>query len=122
MKIGLLLGLLSTGLITGCASTQALLSPNNNATPLSQILKMQPELKSELATVEIRQYFNRPESPSIAVVKVTQTNLLDDSIKSIRATYTFNLKGRQWVLGHTQQDRQCYRSKNPEVFQTARCP
>jgi hypothetical protein len=46
---------------------------------LAQVLKERPDLRNELATVEIRQYFNTVESPTAAEVKVTETGLLDDS-------------------------------------------
>ena len=106
--------------MTGCATTQKLL-PMGSDTPLAQILKLKPELKNELVTAEVRQYFNRVENPTVGVVKVTETNLMDDSIKSIRTTYNFKLSDGKWVLVNNKQEYQCHRGKNTKTFQTAKC-
>lgn len=121
MKIRLLLSLLGAGLMTGCATTQSFL-PMGNDTPLAQILKLKPELRNELSTVEIRQYFNRVENPTAGEVKVTETNLMDDSVKSIRTTYSFKLNDNKWTLLAQKQEFQCLRGKNKNKFQTAKCP
>ena len=79
-------------------------------------------LRKELSTVEIRQYFNRVESPTAAEVKVTETGLMDDSVKSIRTVYRFKNVEGDWERTSTQKEFQCARGKNTKTFQTANCP
>lgn len=80
------------GLITtGCATTKKLASKVNigsSDTPLQQVLKERPDLRKGSATVEIRQFFNSVESPTAAQVKVTETGLMDDSVRSMRTVYS----------------------------------
>lgn len=83
---------------------------------------MRPELQKDLATVEIRQFFNRVENPSIGQVKVTETGLQDDSIKSIQTIYHFSLENDKWQLTKTDESYKCARGKNTKTFQTAKCP
>ena len=79
------------GLLSGCATTKELVNKvGSSDTPLAQVLKERPDLRNELATVEIRQYFNTVESPTAAEVKVTETGLLDDSVKSVRTVYNLS--------------------------------
>ena len=68
-----------------------------------------------------RQYFNQVENPTAAEVKVTETGLLDDSLKSIRTIYRFKNVNDDWKLIDTQKAYQCARGKN-KGFQSARCP
>lgn len=85
------------GLLSGCATTKELVNKvGSSDTPLAQVLKERPDLRNELATVEIRQYFNTVESPTAAEVKVTETGLLDDSVKSVRTVYNFKLVDGDW--------------------------
>ncbi|CAB1208016.1 hypothetical protein [Acinetobacter bouvetii] len=113
------------GLMSGCATTQKLASKVNlgsSDTPMQQVLKERPELRKNLATVEVRQYFNRTESPTAAQVKVTETGLNDDSVRSIRTIYSFKLVDEEWKRIDTQKEYQCMRGKNTKSFQTAKCP
>lgn len=111
-------------MLTACATTKELLptviSPPDHNTPLAQVLKLHPELKKDLATVEIRQYFNSVESPTAAEVKVTQTGLLDDSVKSIRQVYNYKLVDTKWTLVNKKEEYQCARGANKN-FQTQKC-
>lgn len=112
-------------MFTGCATTQKIGNKVNlggSDTPLAQVLKERDDLRKELTTVEIRQYFNRVESPTAAEVKVTQTGLMDDSVKSIRTVYRFKNVDGQWNRVGTSKEYQCYRGKNTKAFQTAKCP
>lgn len=126
-----MLRLLSTSIIclglmtTGCATTKKLASKvslGSSDTPLQQVLKERPDLRKNSATVEIRQYFNSAESPTAAQVKVTETGLKDDSVRSIRTTYSFKNVEGDWKKTGTQTEYQCQRSKNSKAFQTAKCP
>lgn len=110
------------GILSGCATTQNIVSKvSNSGTPLAQVLSERSDLRKDLATVEIRQYFNQVENPTAAEVKVTETGLLDDSVKSIRTVYRFKNVNDDWKLIDTQKAYQCARGKN-KGFQAARCP
>lgn len=114
---------LCVGILSGCATTQKIVHKvGNSETPLAQVLKERSDLRKELSTVEIRQYFNRVESPTAAEVKVTETGLLDDSVKSIRTVYRFKNVEGDWERTSTQKEFQCARGKNTKTFQTANCP
>lgn len=114
---------LGLALMSGCATTQNVVSQlTPSHTPLSQVLKLRPELQKDLATVEIRQFFNRVENPSIGQVKVTETGLMDDSVKSIQTIYHFNLDNDQWQLNKTDESYKCARGKNTKTFQKVKCP
>lgn len=109
--------------LTGCQTTQDVISKvHAPSTPLEQVLKQRSDLLNELATVEIRQYFNRVENPTSAEVKLTETGLMDDSVNSIRTVYNFKLEGRNWVEVAKKEEYKCVRGKNTKTFQTAKCP
>lgn len=110
------------GILSGCATTQNIVNKvSNSGTPLAQVLSERSDLRKDLSTVEIRQYFNQVENPTAAEVKVTETGLLDDSVKSIRTIYRFKNVNDDWKLIDTQKAYQCARGKN-KGFQSARCP
>ena len=112
---------LCLSVLSGCAATQNIVNKAGGSdTPLAQVLKERPDLRKELATVEIRQYFNRVESPTAAEVKVTETGLLDDSVRSIRTIYSFKKIDDQWKKVDTQKEYQCIRGGNKN-FQKAKC-
>lgn len=114
---------LCVGMLAGCATTQKIVSKvGSSATPLDQVLKERPDLRKELSTVEIRQYFNRVESPNAGQVKVTETSLMDDSVKSVRTIYSFRLVDGEWNRVNTQKEYQCQRGKNTKTFQATKCP
>ncbi|WP_180039431.1 MULTISPECIES: hypothetical protein [unclassified Acinetobacter] len=114
---------LCVGMLAGCATTQKIVSKvGSSATPLDQVLKERPDLSKELSTVEIRQYFNRVESPNAGQVKVTETGLMDDSVKSIRTIYSFRFVDGEWNRVNTQKEYQCQRGKNTKTFQATKCP
>lgn len=110
--------------LSGCATTQNLVNKvgGGTETPLAQVLNERPDLRKNLATVELRQYFNRVENPTAAEVKLTETGLMDDSVKSIRIVYRFKLVGAQWTRIDAQTEYQCMRGKNTKTFQKAKCP
>lgn len=111
------------GVLSGCATTQKIVNKvGTSETPLAQVLKERPDLRKDLATVEIRQYFNRVESPTAAEVKVTETGLMDDSVRSVRTIYRFKHVDGDWERTSTQKEYQCQRGKNTKTFQTAKCP
>ena len=110
------------GILSGCATTQNIVNKvSSSGTPLAQVLSERSDLRKDLSTVEIRQYFNQVENPTAAEVKVTETGLLDDSLKSIRTIYRFKNVNDDWKLIDTQKAYQCARAKN-KGFQTARYP
>ena len=110
------------GILSGCATTQNIVNKvSSSGTPLAQVLSERSDLRKDLSTVEIRQYFNQVENPTAAEVKVTETGLLDDSLKSIRTIYRFKNVNDDWKLIDTQKAYQCTRGKN-KGFQAARCP
>ncbi|WP_347474149.1 hypothetical protein ABEF90_01995 [Acinetobacter thermotolerans] len=109
--------------VSGCATTENIIAKVHTPdTPLEQVLKLRPELRNEMATVELRQFFNNPESPTAGQVKVTETGLKDDSIKAIQTIYHFKLDGRQWELVNTQKMYQCLRGGDQKKFQQEPCP
>ena len=120
------LGLVSTlclMTLSGCATTQNLVNKvSGGSTPLSQVLDERPDLRKNLATVELRQYFNRVENPTVAEVKLTETGLMDDSVRSIRTVYSFKNIDGQWKRVDMQKEYQCYRGKNTKAFQKTKCP
>lgn len=110
--------------VTGCATTQNIVSKVTPSaeTPLAQVLKERPDLRKQLATVELRQFFNNVESPTAAQVKVTETGLMDDSVRSIRTIYSFKLVDGDWEKVKTEKAYQCLRGKNTKSFQSQLCP
>ena len=118
------LSLLSTLVFTGCATTQKLVSQvsRGSDTPIAQVLNERSDLRKNLSTVELRQYFNQVENPTAAEVKLTETGLMDDSVKSIRSIYRFKNVDGQWQRIDKTQEYQCLRGKNTKTFQTAKCP
>lgn len=67
-------------------------------------------------------HFERKEQhPTAAEVKVTETGLLDDSVKSVRTVYNFKLVDGDWEKTATKTSYQCARGKNTKNFQTAKC-
>ena len=118
------LSLLSTLVFTGCATTQKLVSQvsGSSDTPIAQVLNERSDLRKNLSTVELRQYFNRVENPTAAEVKLTETGLMDDSVKSIRTVYRFKNVDGQWQRIDKTQEYQCLRGKSTKTFQTAKCP
>ena len=118
------LSLLSSLVFTGCATTQKLVSQvsGSSDTPIAQVLNERSDLRKNLSTVELRQYFNRVENPTAAEVKLTETGLMDDSVKSIRTVYRFKNVDGQWQEIDKTQEYQCLRGKSTKTFQTAKCP
>ena len=118
------LSLLSTLVFTGCATTQKLVSQvsGGSDTPIAQVLNERSDLRKNLSTVELRQYFNQVENPTAAEVKLTETGLMDDSVKSIRSIYRFKNVDGQWQRIDKTQEYQCLRGKSTKTFQTAKCP
>ncbi len=118
------LSLLSTLVFTGCATTQKLVSQvsGGSDTPIAQVLNERSDLRKNLSTVELRQYFNQVENPTAAEVKLTETGLMDDSVKSNRSIYRFKNVDGQWQRIDKTQEYQCLRGKNTKTFQTAKCP
>ena len=117
--------ILGLGVMTsGCTTTQKLIAKvqSSSDTPLDQVLKMRPDLREELATVEIRQFFNRVESPTVGQVKVTETGLMDDSVRSIQTIYHFRKEEKNWKMHNTEKFYQCARGSNTKTFQKAVCP
>lgn len=117
--------ILGLGVMTsGCTTTQKVIAKvqSSSDTPLDQVLKMRPDLREELATVEIRQFFNRVESPTVGQVKVTETGLMDDSIRSIQTIYHFRKEEKNWKMHNTEKIYQCVRGSNTKTFQKAVCP
>ena len=110
------------GILSGCATTQNIVNKvSSSGTPLAQVLSERSDLRKDLSTVEIRQYFNQVENPTAAEVKVTETGLLDDSLKSIRTIYRFKNVNDDWTLVGTEKSYQCSRGKNPQSFQKNKC-
>ncbi len=117
--------ILGLGVMTsGCTTTQKVIAKvqSSSDTPLDQVLKMRPDLREELATVEIRQFFNRVESPTVGQVKVTETGLMDDSVRSIQTIYHFRNEEKNWKMHNTEKLYQCVRGSNTKTFQKAVCP
>ena len=124
MRYLISMSVLSLALLSGCSTTEKLAHKVNlgsdDSTPLAQVLKERPDLRKNLTTVEIRQYFNNVEAPTVAQVKVTETGLMDDSVRSIRTVYSFKNINEKWNLVETKKELQCYRGDSKE-FQTEAC-
>lgn len=117
--------ILGLGAMTsGCTTTQKVIAKvqSSSDTPLDQVLKVRPDLREELATVEIRQFFNRVESPTVGQVKVTETGLMDDSVRSIQTIYHFRKEEKNWKMHNTEKLYQCVRGSNTKTLQKAACP
>jgi len=117
--------ILGLGVMTsGCTTTQKVIAKvqSSSDTPLDQVLKMRPDLREELATVEIRQFFTRVESPTVGQVKVTETGLMDYSVRSIQTIYHFRKEEKNWKMHNTEKLYQCVRGSNTKTFQKAVCP
>jgi len=100
---------LCLSVLSGCAAAQKIAHKDGSSdTPLAQVLKERPDLRKELATVEIRQ--------------LTETGLMDDSVRSVRTIYRFKNVAGDWERTSTQKEYQCQRGKNTKAFQTAVCP
>ena len=113
--------------LSACATTENLLTKAKGVvyssyTPLEQVLKAQPNVESELNSVEIRQVFNRVESPNAAQVTVLESGLMDDSVSAIRTTYQFKLMDKEWNLVDKKAAYKCSRGDNTKTFQAALCP
>jgi hypothetical protein len=124
LRIASILTLSAAVLATGCTTTQKLVPQiisGGSHTPLDLVLKQRPELTKELATVELRQYFNTVESPTLAEVKVTETNLMDDSVHTRRTLYNFKLQDDRWTQVNKKEEYKCARGKNTKNFQTELC-
>lgn len=116
---------LSLVFFSGCTTTQDLVnkvSAGSHATPLTQILNERTDLRKNLSTVEIRQYFDRVENPSVAEVKVTEAGLMDDSVNAIRTIYKFKLVDQQWMQVSSSKEYQCARQGSSKNFQKTLCP
>lgn len=109
---------------SGCTTTQQVIAKvqSSSDTPLEQVLKMRPDLRKDLATVELRQFFNKAETPTIGQVKVTETRLKDDSVRSVQTIYYFSRKNGSWKLDNTDRSYRCMRGANTKTFQKAVCP
>ncbi|WP_216937203.1 MULTISPECIES: hypothetical protein [unclassified Acinetobacter] len=111
-------------MMSGCTTTQQVIAKvqSSSDTPLDQVLKMRPDLRNELATVEIRQFFNNVESPTVGQVKVTETGLMDDSVRSVQTIYHFKKEDKKWKIQETEKSYRCMRGANTKTFQKAVCP
>ena len=121
----LALSALAVGLLaSGCATTKNVISAvtPGPSTPIDQVLKIRPEIRNNLVTVEIRQFFDNAELPTAGQVKVTEAGLLDDSVKAVQTIYHFKLIGRDWKLLTTENMYQCVRGVDPKKFQKEPCP
>lgn len=108
--------------LAACSTTQNFVAKiNSPETPLQWLFKAQPELKSQLHNIEIRQVFNRVEAPTVAQVVVLQTGLADDSIAAVRSTYRFKLNAQQWQQVDQLKEYKCVRGKNITAFQKQLC-
>ena len=118
---------LCVGLMSGCATTEKLMDKvhigsSDSATPLQQVLNIHPDLKKASSNMDVRQVFNRAESPTAAQVIVTQTGLMDDSVHSVQTIYYFKREDNSWMLENTEKLYRCARGSNTKTFQKAVCP
>jgi hypothetical protein len=60
-------------------------------------------------------------NPSQAVVTLTQMNLLDDSVQSIRYRLEFMPEGNQWRLDWVGAQNRCYRGRDPQEWTADLC-
>lgn len=109
---------------SGCATAQQVIAKvqSSSDTPLEQVLQLRPDLRKELATVELRQFFDKIESPTIGQVKVTETGLMDDSVRSVQTIYYFKREDNSWMLQNAEKLYRCARGSNTKAFQKAVCP
>ncbi len=122
MKHLSIMSIICLATLSGCTTTQNIISKvSKGDTPLVQVLNERPDLRKNTATIELRQYFNSVENPTVAEVKLTETGLMDDSVKSIRTIYSFKNVDGQWKKIDAQKTYQCLRGKNTKEFQTAKC-
>ena len=112
--------------LTACTTTENLFNKAKGVvpasyTPLEQVFKAQPNLEAELSSIEIRQVFNRVESPSAAQITVLESGLMDDSVSAIRTTYQFKLMDKEWSLVDKKAAYKCSRGDNTKTFQVEIC-
>ncbi len=122
MKQIFIISALCLAALSGCATTQNLVNKVGGSaeTPLAQVLNERSDLRKKLATVELRQYFNSVEAPTVAEVKLTETGFKDDSVRSIRTIYSFKKIDDQWKKVDTHKEYQCIRGGS-KTFQKAKC-
>ncbi len=123
MKHLSIMSIICLATLSGCTTTQNIISKvSKGDTPLVQVLNERPDLRKNTATIELRQYFNSVENPTVAEVKLTETGLMDDSVKSIRTIYSFKNVDGQWKKIDAQKTYQCYRGPDKQSFQKSLCP
>ena len=123
MKHLSIMSIICLATLSGCTTTQNIISKvSKGETPLVQVLNERPDLRKNTATIELRQYFNSVENPTVAEVKLTETGLMDDSVKSIRTIYSFKNVDGQWKKIDAQKTYQCYRGPDNQSFQKSLCP
>ena len=123
MKHLSIMSIICLATLSGCTTTQnIIIKVSKGETPLVQVLNERPDLRKNTATIELRQYFNSVENPTVAEVKLTETGLMDDSVKSIRTIYSFKNVDGQWKKIDAQKTYQCYRGPDKQSFQKSLCP
>jgi hypothetical protein len=75
---------------------------------------------SGVATI-IRARASAPESPDRVRVTLTEDDLPDDSIRSIRYVLRFRRDGRRWRLQAAQRTQRCQRGRGHQNFSPRPC-
>ena len=111
----------SLALISACTTAV----PQNQTTaissPVALVWQKRPDLRSTTHTVEIMQRFNRVEAPDQAEVWVTESHLLDDSVKAIRMRYTFQYQQNTWQQVDLEAEYLCHRGEQQTEFKAKTC-
>lgn len=93
--------------------------------PLQMVLMDNEQylMSDELSDIEIKQtLIDSVENPALVKIVLVQSNLLDDSVSSIRNTYEFKKSDQEWKLEQKETDYLCLRGENTTNFQSNLCP
>lgn len=78
---------------------------------------------TELSTLNLSQQINRGESATKAMITLTESGLMDDSIYATKTTYFIKQNDDAlWVVDEKFKSQKCQRGENTGEFTTDLCP
>ena len=92
-------------------------------TPLQVVIQDKLLLEQEeLSTIALTQELNSVENPNQAIITLTESDLLDDSIQALQTTYDIKKDEHGWYLEDKEVAYQCARGENTKDFVIDLCP
>lgn len=77
---------------------------------------------TELSTLNLSQQINRAESATKAMITLTESGLMDDSIAAIKTTYFIKQNDdAMWVIDEKFETQKCRRGEDSGIFTSERC-